>query len=181
MATAALKTRINGFQCPPSRDQIKTLTTYPLTIICFYFILFVTLSWDDSLLVILMGLDGALSVMLFLAWAAVEYINPEQKEGLTGIRVICFSAPEKSARFCGACRKTVSGLDHHCTWLNTCIGRRNYFPFICLVFIGAAQSILHTTIGFTAAIVWINDDEARKRFENENICCQLKSPYMSRG
>lgn len=169
MATVFQKTRVNGFQCPPSRDQIKTLTTYPLTIICCYFILNVTLRWDDYLLTVLMSLNGALSLFLFLAWVTVEYINPEQKEGRTGIRVICFSAPEKSARFCGACRKTVAGLDHHCTWLNTCIGRRNYFSFICLVFIGATQSILHTTIGFTAAIVWINDEESSIRFQTNRI------------
>jgi len=25
-------------------------------------------------------------------------------------------------RFCSSCKKLVPGLDHHCTWLNTCVG-----------------------------------------------------------
>ena len=86
---------------------------------------------------------------------------------------MCFSAPEKSARYCGSCRKTVSGLDHHCTWLNTCVGRRNYVPFICLVFIGAAQSVLQTAVGVISLTVWINGDLPAARCVVENITWRL--------
>jgi hypothetical protein len=37
-------------------------------------------------------------------------------------------------RFCSTCKKIVPGIDHHCTWLNTCISRHNYDAFLLLVF-----------------------------------------------
>lgn len=57
------------------------------------------------------------------------------------------SSPEAVEKFCGACRvvlrprtkhcrdcdKCVQGFDHHCKWLNTCIGARNYKWFLCSI------------------------------------------------
>lgn len=39
-------------------------------------------------------------------------------------------------RATGSCRKSVLGLDHHCMWLNTCVGKRNYFIFFLLITFG---------------------------------------------
>jgi palmitoyltransferase ZDHHC1/11 len=171
MTTVTIPVRVNGLQYPPSRDQIKTLIIYPATVFSSFLITRVTLSDDIRLMVLLMTLNGALSVLIILAWISVSYIDPELKEGSSGIPVVCYSSPDKSARFCGACRKTVPGLDHHCTWLNTCIGRRNYVPFICLVFIGAAQSALNAVIGFITAAVWITNGRTSER----SVCHLLSS------
>jgi hypothetical protein len=157
--------RVNGFQCPLSRDQIKTIVLYPILTAGYYLLVCFVLIDYYELLRSLIAINTILFVLLLVAWVMVTYIDPERKEGMVpGLPVICFSPPEKSARFCGACRKTVSGLDHHCNWLNTCVGRRNYVPFICVVFIGATQSILQTAVAVTVLTVWSHDDEIQRRY-----------------
>ena len=45
----------------------------------------------------------------------------------------CRATVAKSARHCAVCDKCVVGFDHHCRWLNTCIGAKNYRYFVAFV------------------------------------------------
>lgn len=38
--------------------------------------------------------------------------------------------PPTRASHCYTCGVCVVGFDHHCVWLGTCIGKRNYLDFI---------------------------------------------------
>lgn len=161
---SSARSRLNGLQWPPSRDQLKTVIIYPILSIGYYFLIYGTLFRFQQNFIAFICVNGCLSILLVLAWVTVEYIDPQLRPGKVGIPVVCFPAPEKSARFCSACKKTVSGLDHHCTWLNTCVGRRNYVSFISLVFIGATQSVLQTVVGVVSLTIWINNEEIKLRF-----------------
>nr|CAB3458500.1 unnamed protein product [Digitaria exilis] len=46
------------------------------------------------------------------------------------VRKGCFSAAYVKFRVCDKC---VDGFDHHCRWLNNCIGKRNYRRFFVLM------------------------------------------------
>ena len=41
------------------------------------------------------------------------------------------------SRHCFICDLCVDRFDHHCQWLNSCVGRRNHSYFICFVLIQA--------------------------------------------
>lgn len=45
----------------------------------------------------------------------------------------CCSRVNKLSRHCLICDKCVVDYDHHCRWLNNCIGEVNYRPFLVLI------------------------------------------------
>lgn len=59
----------------------------------------------------------------------------ERRKGIAGDdnKFWCFLCEEvrvKGTKHCYSCRKCVDGFDHHCPFLNTCIGSKNYALFI---------------------------------------------------
>jgi hypothetical protein len=37
------------------------------------------------------------------------------------------------SKHCKRCDRCVIGFDHHCKWINNCVGEKNYKPFICMI------------------------------------------------
>ena len=64
-------------------------------------------------------------------------------------------ATQDRDRFCRICYKNVPGLDHHCMWLNTCIGRRNYWAFFSLALLGTAQHLLGIALALSTTTAWL--------------------------
>ncbi|MFS7968302.1 putative protein S-acyltransferase [Helianthus anomalus] len=58
----------------------------------------------------------------------------------------CSAYKPPRAHHCRVCRRCVLKMDHHCTWINNCVGQRNYKAFFLLVFYGTISSLYSTVI-----------------------------------
>ena len=92
---------------------------------------------------------GVLEAVLFISMLTVTLLDVEDlgcsSENNTAAKCllcnICISGPR--SKHCGLCNKCVDGFDHHCKWLNQCIGRKNYSYFVISV---VSASVLCTAI-----------------------------------
>lgn len=59
---------------------------------------------------------------------------------------ICHSRVGFRSTHCQQCSSCITGFDHHCDWLNVCIGKANYRWFCALISCLEVNSGLHLTV-----------------------------------
>ena len=71
----------------------------------------------------------------------------------------CRTVKPDRTHHCSTCKRCVLKMDHHCPWLATCVGLRNYKPF--LLFLIYNSLFCWLCFGISASWVWaaILDDE----------------------
>ncbi|XVF63501.1 hypothetical protein PTKIN_Ptkin09bG0091500 [Pterospermum kingtungense] len=70
----------------------------------------------------------------------------------------------KFSKHCRSCEKCVDGFDHHCRWLNNCVGRKNYITFVCLMATSLVWLIVEFGVGIAVLVRCFVD---RKGTESE--------------
>ncbi|XWS69668.1 hypothetical protein CRYUN_Cryun04dG0198800 [Craigia yunnanensis] len=79
----------------------------------------------------------------------------------------------KYSKHCRVCDKCVDSFDHHCRWLNNCIGRRNYRQFFTLMVSALLLLILQWSAGILVLICCFIE---RKQF-SVDISSKLGSSF----
>eukprot|EP00826_Nyctotherus_ovalis_P007232 TRINITY_DN11794_c0_g1_i2.p1 TRINITY_DN11794_c0_g1~~TRINITY_DN11794_c0_g1_i2.p1 ORF type:complete len:300 (-),score=1.37 TRINITY_DN11794_c0_g1_i2:642-1541(-) len=60
-----------------------------------------------------------------------------ETEELPFVCRLCKTHVLERTKHCGTCNRCVEGFDHHCIWINNCVGRKNYRLFLFLIlFVG---------------------------------------------
>uniref|UniRef100_A0A7S3YGJ6 Palmitoyltransferase n=1 Tax=Lotharella globosa TaxID=91324 RepID=A0A7S3YGJ6_9EUKA len=163
--------RINGFQSPPTMQQIMA----------FSLVLSSTFIAAGLLFPIAPQNAGGISfivvyVVIFLVgFAAMIYtetVDPirEQAQDVSQLdrnRMVCqYCDNEKemksTTKHCHLCNKCVSHFDHHCIFLNTCIGARNYWTFFTLISTIVILQIMHIAYQIILLVRIANDDDEVK-------------------
>nr|XP_043616839.1 probable protein S-acyltransferase 15 [Erigeron canadensis] len=84
----------------------------------------------------------------------------------------CSAYKPPRAHHCRTCRRCVLKMDHHCTWINNCVGQRNYKAFFLLV--------AYATISCLHSAVIIVGSGFQKDWESAGMT-GLKSFYITSG
>ena len=79
---------------------------------------------------------------------------------------LCVGFSESTSKHCRTCGKCVQNFDHHCKWLNTCVGKKNYKYFLILM--GGVAVMTTLSLGLSAyliALCFLDKDKVLTRSE----------------
>lgn len=152
--------RRHGLHCPLHPRQIVVLILLWSSV--FVFFALIAPFTPQSQRLVFHVVHGVLMFLLFSAWLKVSLSDPsasarkvspvESTAPGTPLTSLCpdckiFMGP--GMKHCKLCVKCVSGFDHHCLYLNTCIARDNYKSFFCTLCLVIALVILQLIAAFS--------------------------------
>ncbi len=139
------KRRKNGFDTPYSWEQILTLFFYFLSTFTNYAII---ISSCGEYLICIVTLNTIFVAIVLSNWYFVSSVNPEiqgNEDSHNHLSQWCWTV-QRCNSFCIDCNKTIYKIDHHCNFLNTCIGEKNYLYFLFLLIFTDLQMFYHLSI-----------------------------------
>lgn len=71
---------------------------------------------------------------------------------------------DEKSKHCGSCNRCSSGFDHHCKWLNNCVGEANYSKFIIFTVLALLHSIFQIVVVALALreiILWSDSPDSK--------------------
>lgn len=113
-------------------------------------------------------IEVAFIISCLTCWLYVSSVDPSLPGG---IPCYCMRVSHASTKYCSICKKQVPGLDHHCPWLNTCVGKRNYLGFFLLTFFGTLQFLYQALFGLAYLIprFWKPTDDILSNLAGEQF------------
>lgn len=143
--------RSRGLQRPFSREQLAVMVIYPCATLGFVALALCGL--PRARLAEVLGPVCGSALVACGGWATCSCLDP-RVEG--GVRCPCLKKTQQANRpkWCAVCNKSVPGLDHHCVWMNTCVGQRTYPAFYALATAGLAQFGAQSSFGARMLSSW---------------------------
>jgi palmitoyltransferase len=140
--------RKNGFECPRSAHQIITSAAYLCTFGLQFAFIVVCIEHDESIFQhSVLIIHSFLGLCVFSLWFYCTAVDPEcliTDKPIPECYNCCGQKVERTNLYCTVCCKRIYGMDHHCIFLNNCVGSRNYGPFIALLIFASIHMMFDT-------------------------------------
>ncbi|CCW61978.1 unnamed protein product [Phytomonas sp. EM1] len=169
-----VRPRRNGYAWPPDFLQIASWA-YIFIVSLTHFLVEVPYL-EGSLFVVVLVISLVVTVSVVALKVTLEMLPQEdpsvfadgpprlEQEDLTAEAapegeepcVFCRRFVQEGCKHCSVCDKCVPGFDHHCRWLNTCVGTKNYSMFA--TFMGLSWIGMAWIAGFS---IWFAQDALR--------------------
>ena len=158
-------TRVHGFQRPFDNHQLASWVALIIFLVLFY-TLYLPLHTDAAGITLGALYTATAAIVTYSAWKAM-IIDPSDPsvaaKRLNSIAAsssaegadtmwcyLCKVSVSRRSKHCRRCNKCVDVFDHHCPWLNTCVGERNYRWFLLFLiyhsFLCFYSVYIHATI-----------------------------------
>ena len=89
----------------------------------------------------------------------IEDIIFKKRENLRNFCIKCRVYFTENIRHCIICDKCCKGFDHHCYWINNCVGDNNYCLFLIFLIVCLVDLILKLFISITNLIINFNEQD----------------------
>lgn len=108
----------------------------------------------------------------------MKRLEAERKVGAGGDELAwcnyCSRDVKKLSKHCWVCDKCVDGFDHHCKWLNTCIGAANYANFYRLLLVFLAFLVIQLVTSLVPFVISFDDaDTICRRVQGVHGECDI--------
>lgn len=128
--------RVNGFERPFDAHQVASWVVF--TLLMASFLVLYSPVHANALGFVLTAAYSVLAITVVWSAAKCMQIDPKDRGVATdgSARHWCYYCEKNvnnRSKHCRRCNKCVEVFDHHCPWLNTCIGKHNYSHFLVLL------------------------------------------------
>ena len=166
--------RQNGFQYPFHPLQLFSWAAYILELFLFFLIDLPLLPNPDSQMGVAIAF-GALFIGGLYYTVKATLCDPTDRTvylernciqrgilfetSLGQVCTVCSTHVKERTKHCGQCNRCVDRFDHHCKWLNNCIGSENYGFFIKMILFILLITSLKLVVSIVSVVEAKFDDE----------------------
>jgi palmitoyltransferase len=169
--------KFKELKCPPNLRQVVSWAAFSVLNLACY-LLFIPLH-TAAMATFLTVVNSTLTALVFALGLLVSLVDPRDplitqqqgaKETISEVSdharacSVCTAYISEASSHCRECNVCVLALDHHCKWVNNCIGAANYVYFIVLLVALQAQLALHLALSI---------DACQRAFRSEDISSAL--------